>query len=49
MQAFGEVVMSVIGAMILLCIAFGFLGSLFLQVFNPRTKCDHVTAVEKRA
>lgn len=30
MQEFGMVTMSVLGALILLCIAFGFLGSLFL-------------------
>ena len=30
MQEFGMVMMSVLGALILLCIAFGFLGCLFL-------------------
>jgi hypothetical protein len=30
MQPFAETLMAVLGAMILLCIAFGFLGSLFL-------------------
>ena len=30
MQEFGTVMMSVLGALILLCIAFGFLGAIFL-------------------
>jgi hypothetical protein len=48
MQPFSEVIMSVLGALILLCIAFGFLGSLFLLGSFSMLVFEYLLYVGKR-